>query len=133
MLQYYFERIINIIFICFSVKKFKGESNKTTKIKPKSYEWELPFGWIKKSVQRLTGKTAGRWDTYIISPRWVKLRSNPEIFRYLMENPNMKYDALLTNTNTPFELLMHKIPKIKSKTISKPKPGTVLLNIFVNI
>ncbi|XP_035207676.1 methyl-CpG-binding protein 2-like, partial [Stegodyphus dumicola] len=43
----------------------------------------LPKGWVRKTVVRKSGKTAGQVDVYIYSPEGIKFRSKPDIAAYL--------------------------------------------------
>jgi len=63
-------------------------------------EYSLPYGW-KKIGHRRTGDQ-DRWDFYIITPDGKKLRSNPEIDRYLEKNPDVDCDREVTNTSRPW-------------------------------
>ena len=79
-------------------------------------EFELPFGWKKRGEQRCSGATIGHWDIYVFSPSGKRFRSNPEIQKYLRENPKIKYDPEVTNTKRPPELAgnrSHQAPKAK--------------------
>lgn len=44
---------------------------------------DLPPGWKIERVERKTGKSAGKTDTYLYTPNGNKLRSVPEIIRYI--------------------------------------------------
>ncbi|GAB6022227.1 Methyl-CpG-binding domain protein 4 [Chamberlinius hualienensis] len=44
---------------------------------------DLPPGWTRKVVQRQSGKSAGKYDTYIYSPSGQKFRSRQDLQRYL--------------------------------------------------
>ena len=63
-------------------------------------EYSLPYGW-KKIGHRRTGDQ-DRWDFYITTPDGKKLRSNPEIDKYLEKNPNVGCDRRVTNTSRPW-------------------------------
>ena len=80
-------------------------------------EYKLPFGWIKTAHRRKNGQTAGNWDIYLISPSGQRLRSNPEIKRFLKKNPNMPVDHELTKVGRFSDLdeLELRQPKRKSK------------------
>ncbi|KAL1789913.1 methyl-CpG-binding domain protein 4 isoform X1 [Sigmodon hispidus] len=43
-------------------------------------------GWERVVKQRLSGKTAGRYDVYFISPQGLKLRSKRSLANYLLKN-----------------------------------------------
>ena len=63
-------------------------------------EYSLPYGW-KKIGHRRAGDQ-DRWDFYITTPDGKKLRSNPEIDKYLEKNPNVGCDRRVTNTSRPW-------------------------------
>ena len=67
-----------------------------------SQEYSLPYGWKKLARKRQqTGQGNKTWDIYIIAPCGKKLRSNPEIEKYLSENPDVQVDRDVTNTSKP--------------------------------
>ncbi|XP_062617692.1 dentin sialophosphoprotein-like isoform X2 [Saccostrea cucullata] len=57
----------------------------TYDVSPMLYDKQLPAGWTRKVVQRLSGKSAGKYDVYIYSPSGRKLRSKTDLARYLEE------------------------------------------------
>ncbi|XP_019501481.1 PREDICTED: methyl-CpG-binding domain protein 4 isoform X2 [Hipposideros armiger] len=46
----------------------------------------VPCGWERVVKQRLSGKTAGRYDVYFISPQGLKFRSKGSLANYLHKN-----------------------------------------------
>ncbi|XP_025777705.1 methyl-CpG-binding domain protein 4 isoform X2 [Puma concolor] len=46
----------------------------------------VPCGWERVMKQRLSGKTAGRYDVYFISPQGLKFRSKSSLAKYLHKN-----------------------------------------------
>ena len=66
--------------------------------------YSLPYGWKKIGYQRQEGESKNRWDFYVISPCGRRFRSNPEIANYLSQNPEVKVDLSVTNTNKPIGL-----------------------------
>nr|XP_042129822.1 methyl-CpG-binding domain protein 4 isoform X3 [Peromyscus maniculatus bairdii] len=46
----------------------------------------VPCGWKRVVKQRLSGKTAGRYDVYFISPQGLKFRSKRSLANYLLKN-----------------------------------------------
>jgi len=49
---------------------------------PLFHDPTLPPGWSRKVTQRMTGATAGGWDTYLIDPTGKRFRSKQEIRRH---------------------------------------------------
>ncbi|XP_035225533.1 uncharacterized protein LOC118198053 isoform X2 [Stegodyphus dumicola] len=49
----------------------------------KSYQRDVPEGWMINLVKRKSGKTAGLVDVYIYSPEGLKFRSKPDLAAYL--------------------------------------------------
>ena len=80
-------------------------------------EYSLPFAWRKIGYRR--AGQLDRWDFYIITPDEKKLRSNPEIERYLEKNPDVDCDREVTNTSRPWA---EQTPA-KSATKSAAKPA----------
>ncbi|XP_006901111.1 PREDICTED: methyl-CpG-binding domain protein 4 [Elephantulus edwardii] len=46
----------------------------------------VPCGWERVVKQRLSGKTAGRFDIYFISPQGLKFRSKRSLIKFLNKN-----------------------------------------------
>ncbi|XP_052030574.1 methyl-CpG-binding domain protein 4 isoform X2 [Apodemus sylvaticus] len=46
----------------------------------------VPCGWERVVKQRLSGKTAGKFDVYFISPQGLKFRSKRSLANYLLKN-----------------------------------------------
>ncbi|KAK7481797.1 hypothetical protein BaRGS_00026944 [Batillaria attramentaria] len=104
---------------------------------------ELPPGWRVVRVERKTGKSAGKTDTYLYSPNGTKLRSVPEIARYVpVYHPEVDVAALTaafdvakggrSSRATPSSRSTPKLPKRKdtssstsrTKSSKKRKAGT---------
>ena len=65
-----------------------------------SHENSISHTTIKQSQGKKT------WDIYVIAPCGKKLRSNPEIDKYLSENPDVQIDREVTNTSKPSDLAL---------------------------
>ena len=69
-------------------------------------EYSLPYDWKKLACRRGASSQGNKtWDIYIIAPCGKKLRSNPEIEKYLSENPDVEVDRDVTNTSKPSDLI----------------------------
>ena len=66
--------------------------------------YSLPHGWKKIGYQRQEGERKGVWDFHVFSPCGRRFRSNPEIDRYLDQNPDVKCDRNVTNTSKSSDL-----------------------------
>ena len=91
-------------------------------------EFSLPYGWRKIGRKR---KNKDHWDFYLISSDNKKFRSNAEVKRYTENNPNVKCDLSVTNTQFNDSLKNLEIPKPvlnEPKTISfiKTKANTIM-------
>jgi len=61
----------------------RGLTNGTTEITELPFSTILPFpGWSRKVTQRMTGATAGGWDTYLMDPTGKRFRSKQEVRRH---------------------------------------------------
>jgi len=49
---------------------------------PLFHDPTLPPGWSRKVTQRMTGATAGGWDTYLMDPTGKRFRSKQEVRRH---------------------------------------------------
>ncbi|GFY02209.1 MBD domain-containing protein [Trichonephila clavipes] len=108
----------------------------------------LPQGWLRKTVVRKSGKSAGQIDVYIYSPDGFKLRSRPDVAAYLQRTKsNLKVEdfdfskkAVLQNPS--IKPIQAEIPKkkpapaklktpVKKKEEIAPKktPKTLLVKI----
>ncbi|TSL97264.1 Methyl-CpG-binding domain protein 4 [Bagarius yarrelli] len=76
-------------------------ADQTMAVPTEQMETLLPLGWTKETRQRKQGKTAGRMDTYIISPQGKRLRSKAELQKYLRSEgcPNLQLDAFDCSPN----------------------------------
>ncbi|XP_022354207.1 methyl-CpG-binding domain protein 4 isoform X5 [Enhydra lutris kenyoni] len=64
----------------------------------------VPCGWERVVKQRLSGKTAGRYDIYFISPQGLKFRSKSSLVKYLHKNE----ETSLTPEDFDFTVLSKK-------------------------
>ena len=100
-----FKNVHNIFF----VSRFQEEENKIMEVDrtcemekvtllkktDNDVEYSLPYGWKKFGHKR---KNSNNWDFYLISLDNKRFRSNPEVKRYLENNPTIKCDLSVTNT-----------------------------------
>ncbi|XP_004738625.1 methyl-CpG-binding domain protein 4 isoform X1 [Mustela putorius furo] len=71
----------------------------------------VPCGWERVVKQRLSGKTAGRYDVYFISPQGLKFRSKSSLVKYLHKNE----ETSLTPEDFDFTVLSKKGIKSRYK------------------
>ena len=64
----------------------------------------MPHGWKKVGKKR----KSGNWDFYVFGPNGKRFRSNNELSVYLNDNPHIKCDRDVTNTNRVEETLGEK-------------------------
>ena len=90
------------------------EMDKVTVLKKtdNDVEFSLPYGWKKFGHKR---KNSSIWDFYLISSDNKRFRSNPEIKRYLENNPTVKCDLSVTNTQWSSALKNLKKPNLDLK------------------
>nr|XP_006820975.1 PREDICTED: axoneme-associated protein mst101(2)-like [Saccoglossus kowalevskii] len=87
----------------------------------------LPEGWTRKVVQRKSGKSAGKYDVYILSPEGKKYRSRIELAALFMKtNSDLKcsqFDFTIRGIkNTPVRSTQPSPKKLKEITkLSKQK------------
>uniref|UniRef100_H0X289 Methyl-CpG-binding domain protein 4 n=1 Tax=Otolemur garnettii TaxID=30611 RepID=H0X289_OTOGA len=74
----------------------------------------VPCGWERVVKQRLSGKTAGRFDVYYISPQGLKFRSKSSLANYLHKNGEMS----LKPEDFDFSVLSKRVIKSKHKVCS---------------
>ncbi|KAF8770147.1 Methyl-CpG-binding domain protein 2 like protein [Argiope bruennichi] len=118
-----------------STKGSKSAPEKPIKPKPLPTDGiidnhNLPKGWMRKTVVRKTGKSAGQIDIYIYSPDGYKFRSKPEIVNFLNRtNSNLKIEHfdfskknVLENNETVKAALTGKTLKKKSAPVKSKPP-----------
>ena len=92
----------------------KGNTDKIQHPKPflaeKHFkEYVLPYGWLKQAQRRISGNSNGIWDITVFSPTGKGFRSNKEIEKFILENPNVPFSPELTRCNR--ELLVEDLKK----------------------
>ena len=70
-------------------------------------EYVLPYGWLKQAQRRISGNSNGIWDITVFSPSGKGFRSNKEIEKFILENPNVPFSPELTKCNR--ELLVEDL------------------------
>ncbi|PIK43963.1 putative methyl-CpG-binding domain protein 4 [Apostichopus japonicus] len=76
----------------------------------------VPEGWKRKISQRMTGKSAGKYDVYIFSPEGKKFRSRPELMAHIEE-------AKLDYTIDDFSFRYKTSPGAKIRTPKQTPPA----------
>lgn len=84
----------------------------------------VPCGWERVVKQRLSGKTAGRYDVYFISPQGLKFRSKSSLANYLHKNE----ETSLKPEDFDFTVLSKRGIKSKYKDCSTAAPTSQLQN-----
>ncbi|CAL1285278.1 unnamed protein product [Larinioides sclopetarius] len=119
-----------------SSKKAKSVPEKAAKRKSQPTDGiidshNLPKGWVRKTVVRKSGKSAGQIDIYIYSPDGYKFRSKPEVISFLNRtNSNLKIEdfdfskkRVLENNETVKAALITKTPKKKAAPVKSKTPA----------
>ncbi|XP_076362291.1 uncharacterized protein LOC143253050 isoform X2 [Tachypleus tridentatus] len=82
-------------------------------------ELSMPQGWVRRVVQRRSGKTAGKFDIYILAPDGKKLRSRKELSlclsKYNVHIDVEKVFKLCGKTTKPFVKSTIKYGRISQK------------------
>ncbi|OWF54242.1 uncharacterized protein LOC110445386 [Mizuhopecten yessoensis] len=73
----------DVVFIQPPPVQIRGDH--TYDISPMLHDKNLPEGWSRRVVQRLNGKSAGKYDVYLYSPSGKKMRSKTELATYVAE------------------------------------------------
>ncbi|XP_069140782.1 uncharacterized protein [Argopecten irradians] len=73
----------DVVFIQPPPVQIRGDH--TYDISPMLHDKNLPEGWSRRVVQRLNGKSAGKYDVYIYSPSGKKIRSKTELATFVKE------------------------------------------------
>ncbi|KAM4563878.1 methyl-CpG-binding domain protein 4 isoform 2-T2 [Odontesthes bonariensis] len=82
----------------------------------------IPPGWIREVRQRKAGKTAGKLDVYIISPRGQKFRSRASLHAFLLQSGEGKLDiGLFDFTTSKDEFTTSQTPSLREKQRRRKK------------
>ncbi|XP_033119760.1 methyl-CpG-binding domain protein 4-like [Anneissia japonica] len=84
---------------------------------PLEEDTRLPEGWRRKVTQRLTGKSAGKYDVYLISPKGKRFRSRNELAAFF-KDISSDYDA------NDFDFTVRGTGNKTKMTTAKVKPAT---------
>ncbi|XP_052779116.1 uncharacterized protein LOC128216562 [Mya arenaria] len=93
----------------------------TPDVIPMLFDEALPPGWKRQVVQRKDGKTAGKYDVYVLSPSGKKFRSNKELERF-GEEEDLGFDP--TEIDFTVRGKKNKSTPVASK---RPKPSSKVL------
>lgn len=86
----------------------------------------LPDGWRKRTTQRLSGQSEGKWDAYIYPPKEYKegkIRSNSDMFRFLAKYPEIEINPRYVN--------MDRLPEQIESDSDVPSQSTKKLIEFI--
>ncbi|KAF7695087.1 methyl-CpG-binding domain protein 4 isoform X2 [Silurus meridionalis] len=89
----------------------------------KQEDTSLPPGWTKETRQRKQGKTAGRMDTYIISPQGKRFRSKAELQKYLLSEECVHLDLDAFDFTPKTKARTEKSDSEKPQQKKERKPG----------
>lgn len=78
----------------------------------------LPTGWVKHLSQRITGNSAGKWDTVIVAPDGKIFRSKTEVKSYLDLHPEIQAAMNMFDFSAYRGSQKKKINKPKQKVIT---------------
>ena len=92
--------------------------------------YPLPYGW-KKHCRKRRNNASKDWNVYVISPDGKLLRSSFEIVKYLSENPKVKCDKAVVNTDQPSNL--ENIRYVATKTSIQDSDNSEKLTDFNSI
>ncbi|XP_027022690.1 methyl-CpG-binding domain protein 4 isoform X2 [Tachysurus fulvidraco] len=105
-------------FICSGVKLIPDTSaDHEMDASTEQTDTSLPPGWTRETRQRKQGKTAGKMDTYIISPEGKRFRSKAALQKYLLseESVHLNLDAFEFSPKTKAQSQKSNSEKPKQK------------------
>ncbi|UYV72303.1 hypothetical protein LAZ67_9002548 [Cordylochernes scorpioides] len=104
-----------------------AELNAEDENMPRKYVFDLDYGFKKVSVRRLNGKTKGKYDVFLISPKNKRLRSMREVEEYLTKHyPNIPLNHF--DLKNPLDSrVKHKTTGIPNEIISIKEAKNVSL------
>ncbi|KAK4880115.1 hypothetical protein RN001_008261 [Aquatica leii] len=76
----------------------------------------LPQNWVKHLAQKISGASAGKWESIIISPEGRRFRTRSEIKTYLEENPQSNF------TDSMFDFSVHRRSRARRLTQNVEAP-----------
>ena len=82
-------------------------------------EYSLPYGWKKVGHKRSEMSKMQGWFFEMFSPNGKKLRSTPELKKYLDENPKVECDLEVTNVSCPSDMKHLKYSKKRENRSEK--------------
>ena len=92
--------------------------------------YPLPYGW-KKHCRKRRNNASKDWNVYVISPDGKLFRSCIEIDEYLSENPKVKCDKTVANTDQPSNL--EDIKYVATKTSIQASDNSEKITEFNSI
>ena len=120
------ENISNITYIATKTSdKHQDSIHQITEI-----IYPLPYGW-KKHCRKRRNNTSKDWNVYVTSPEGKLLQSSFEIVKYLSENPKVKCDKTVVNTDQPSNL--ENIRYVATKTSIHDSDNSEKLTDFNSI
>ncbi|KAK2840861.1 hypothetical protein Q7C36_012440 [Tachysurus vachellii] len=105
-------------FICSGVKLIPDTgADHEMDASTEQMDTSLPPGWTRETRQRKQGKTAGKMDTYIISPQGKRFRSKAALQKYLLseECVHLNLDAFEFSPKTKAQSQKSNSDKPKQK------------------
>ncbi|UYV72299.1 hypothetical protein LAZ67_9002511 [Cordylochernes scorpioides] len=104
-----------------------AELNAEDENMPRKYVFDLDYGFKKVTVMRLNGKTKGKYDVFLISPKNKRLRSMREVEEYLTKHyPNIPLNHF--DLKNPLDSrVKHKTTGIPNEIISIKEAKNVSL------
>lgn len=75
---------------------------------------KIPPNWTKHLLQRISGASAGKWDSLFVSPDGRKFRTKGELKTYLEEHPELNL------TESMFDFSLNRGARGKKKSQNTP-------------